>query len=66
MAEFFNMGGYAFAVWGSFGVCIAAFLYHYFAPLVWEKKLRSELYAELQSELTSELPGESTDELPAK
>ncbi|MGZ8257290.1 MAG: heme exporter protein CcmD [Gallionella sp.] len=23
-AEFFNMGGYAFYVWGSFGVCAAA------------------------------------------
>ncbi|MGB7651293.1 MAG: heme exporter protein CcmD [Gallionella sp.] len=25
-AEFFNMGGYAFYVWGSFGVAAAAFL----------------------------------------
>ncbi|MDH2919042.1 MAG: heme exporter protein CcmD [Sideroxydans sp.] len=26
MSEFFNMGGYAFYVWGSFGVTTAAFL----------------------------------------
>lgn len=31
MQEFFNMGGYAFYVWSSFGFSIAGLVYLYFA-----------------------------------
>ena len=46
-AEFFAMGGYAFYVWGSFGVTALALLIE---PLLLRKR-RSEVLRSLQREL---------------
>lgn len=46
-AEFFAMGGYAFYVWGSFGVTALALLIE---PLLLKKR-RSEVLRSLQREL---------------
>ena len=46
-AEFFAMGGYAFYVWGSFGVTALALLIE---PLLLKKR-RSEVLKSLQREL---------------
>jgi len=43
MAEFFDMGGYAFYVWLSYGVVGVVLVYHYLSPLVKHKKLIREL-----------------------
>lgn len=47
-AEFFAMGGYAFYVWGSFGVTALALLIE---PLL-IKKRRSEVLRSLQREVS--------------
>ena len=47
-AEFFAMGGYAFYVWGSFGVTALALLIE---PLLIRKR-RSEVLRSLQRELS--------------
>lgn len=47
MAEFLQMGGYAFYVWLSYGTVAAVLGYQYFAPLLKRKKLLDELAAEL-------------------
>ena len=48
-AEFFAMGGYAFYVWGSFGVTVLALLIE---PLLLRKR-RSEVLRSLQRELSA-------------
>ena len=52
MAEFLHMGGYGFYVWCSYGVVVAVLLYHYFLPLLKEKKLLAELSCELPCDST--------------
>jgi heme exporter protein D len=48
-AEFFAMGGYAFYVWGSFGVTAAALLME---PLL-AKKRRTDILKTLRRELAA-------------
>jgi len=48
-AEFFAMGGYAFYVWGSFGVTALALLIE---PLLLKKR-RSEVLKSLRRELSA-------------
>lgn len=48
-AEFFAMGGYAFYVWGSFGVTVLALLIE---PLLLRKR-RSEVLKSLKRELSA-------------
>ncbi len=48
-AEFFAMGGYAFYVWGSFGVTALALLIE---PMLLKKR-RSEVLRSLQRELSA-------------
>ncbi len=48
-AEFFAMGGYAFYVWGSFGVTALALLIE---PLLLKKR-RSEVLKSLKRELSA-------------
>lgn len=43
MAEFFGMGGYAWFVWGSYGLVAAVLLQQYIAPLLRRRKLLREL-----------------------
>lgn len=49
MAEFFAMGGYAFYVWGSYGVVAAVLVHQYVAPLIRRRKLLREVAGEARS-----------------
>ena len=49
MSEFFDMGGYAFYVWGSFGAGAAVLAWNVVAPL----RARSRVLQRLRSGLTS-------------
>lgn len=43
MAEFFGMGGYAWFVWGSYGLVAAVLIQQYAAPLLRRRRLLREL-----------------------
>jgi len=49
VAEFFAMGGYAFYVWGSYGVVAVVLVHQYVAPLIRRRRLLRELAVEEQS-----------------
>ena len=49
MAEFFQMGGYAFYVWSSYLIVLVLFIYQYFSPIFQHRKLFSELDQEIES-----------------
>jgi heme exporter protein CcmD len=53
MAEFFEMGGYAFFVWTSYLVVLILFLYQYFSSIVQHRKLFSKLGHEIRSSKTT-------------
>lgn len=46
MSEFLGMGGYAFYVWGSYGVAVAVFAWNVVAPRLERARLRRALAAE--------------------
>ena len=54
MAEFFQMGGYAFYVWTSYLIVLVLFVYQYFSPIIHHRKLISELDHEIESGSTSQ------------
>ena len=43
MSEFLNMGGYAFYVWGSYGVALAVFVWNVVAPRLERRALLRRL-----------------------
>jgi heme exporter protein D len=49
MAEFFDMGGYAFYVWGSYGAALAVFAWNVAAPRLERARLRRRLRDEAVS-----------------
>lgn len=53
MAEFFEMGGYAFFVWTSYLVVLVLFLYQYFSAIAQHRKLLSHLDQEIRSSKTT-------------
>ena len=53
MADFFQMGGYAFYVWTSYLIVLVLFVYQYFSPIFQHRKLFSELDQEIEPGSTS-------------
>lgn len=53
MAEFFEMGGYAFFVWTSYLVVLALFLYQFFSSVARHRKLLRQLDQEIRSSKTT-------------
>lgn len=53
MAEFFEMGGYAFFVWTSYLVVLALFLYQFFSSVAQHRKLLRQLDQEIRSSKTT-------------
>jgi heme exporter protein CcmD len=51
MAEFFNMGGYAFFVWTSYAVVAVLFTYQFLSSRAQHKKLISQLGAEVEHKI---------------
>ena len=49
MTGFFDMGGYAFFVWGSYGAAVLVFAWNVFAPRRERARLRAALRDEGQS-----------------
>ena len=50
MAEFFNMGGYAFFVWGSYLVVAVTLIWNYLSPRRHHKTLIAQLQHSQQVE----------------
>jgi heme exporter protein D len=48
-AEFWQMGGYAFYVWSSFGVALLVFVWNGLAPLMRRRELLSRETRDLRS-----------------
>ncbi len=48
MSDFWHMGGYAFYVWTSYGICFAALLLVVVRPLLLNKKIKRELVLKRQ------------------
>lgn len=53
MSEFFNMGGYAFYVWGSYGLTFAIMLWHFIIPLQRKKQQIARIKRKLRREQTN-------------
>jgi heme exporter protein D len=43
MSDFWHMGGYAFYVWTSYGICFVVLLMEIIKPLLLQKKIAREL-----------------------
>lgn len=43
MAEFFNMGGYAFFIWMSYGITALVLIANIVIPIVQEKRVKRDL-----------------------
>lgn len=50
--NFFQMGGYAFYVWSSYGLTLIVLLINYFSPKIKEKKLITQLVKRSQLKKT--------------
>jgi len=48
MSDFWHMGGYAFYVWTSYGICFVVLLMEIVKPMLLQKKLRRELVLKRQ------------------
>ena len=48
-AEFWEMGGYAFYVWGSYGAAVAVFAWNVIVPRLERARLRAALREEAAS-----------------
>lgn len=46
--EFFNMGGYAFYVWMSYGLTFVVLLANVISPVIWERQLLREIGRKLR------------------
>ena len=49
-SEFFNMGGYGFYVWTSYGIAMVVLLANIVAPIIGGRNLRRELAGKLRRE----------------
>ena len=47
MAEFFNMGGYAFFVWTCFGLTAAILVYNAIQPVFRQQQIKREIKGQL-------------------
>ena len=54
MAEFFQMGGYAFYVWTSYLIVLVLLVYQYFSSIFQHRKLFSELDQQIEPSSTSQ------------
>ena len=54
MAEFFQMGGYAFYVWTSYLIVLVLLVYQYFSAIFQHRKLFSELDQQIESNSASQ------------
>ncbi|RKZ83499.1 MAG: heme exporter protein CcmD [Candidatus Parabeggiatoa sp. nov. 1] len=48
MKEFFDMGGYAFFVWTSYGLTLVVLVANLISPIVWERNLLRVLARKLR------------------
>ena len=49
-SEFFNMGGYAFEVWTSWGLTLSVLVWFVISPKLKNAKLRSEIFRQIERE----------------
>ena len=49
-AEFFDMGGYAFFVWSSYGLTFAILLWNIVAPMMRRKKILAQIKRAIKRE----------------